>query len=71
MNLAWTISYIIWFLTSSQSDLKEKLLATGDEHLEEGNTWGDTTWGTVNGIGENRLGKILMKVRNELQEESK
>lgn len=37
-------------------DLKEKLLATGDEHLEEGNTWGDTTWGTVNGIGENRLG---------------
>lgn len=52
-------------------DLKEKLLATGDEHLEEGNTWGDTTWGTVNGIGENRLGKILMKVRKELQEESK
>jgi ribA/ribD-fused uncharacterized protein len=52
-------------------DLKEKLLATGDEHLEEGNTWGDTTWGTVNGIGENRLGRILMKVRNELQEESK
>ena len=44
-------------------DLKEKLLATGDEHLEEGNTWGDTTWGTVNGIGENRLGIILMKVR--------
>lgn len=52
-------------------DLKEKLLATGDEHLEEGNTWGDTTWGTVNGIGENRLGIILMKVRKELQEESK
>ena len=52
-------------------DLKEKLLATGDEHLEEGNTWGDTTWGTVNGIGENRLGRILMKVRKELQEESK
>lgn len=52
-------------------DLKEKLLATGDEHLEEGNTWGDTTWGTVNGIGENMLGKILMRVRDELREESK
>ena len=52
-------------------DLKEKLLATGNEHLEEGNTWGDTTWGTVNGIGENRLGRILMKVRKKLQEESK
>ena len=56
--------------TGRKIDL-EKLLATGDEHLEEGNTWGDTTWGTVNGIGENRLGRILMKVRKELQEESK
>ena len=44
-------------------DLKEKLLATGDELLEEGNTWGDKVWGTVNGKGENNLGKILMDVR--------
>ena len=29
------------------------------------------TSGTVNGIGENRLGRILMKVRKELQEGSK
>lgn len=50
-------------------DLKQKLLATGDEHLEEGNTWGDRIWGTVNGVGENRLGKILMKVREELRTE--
>ena len=49
-------------------DLKEKLLATGDEYLEEGNTWGDTIWGTVDGVGENRLGKILMRVRDELNE---
>ena len=49
-------------------DLKEKLLATGDESLEEGNTWGDTIWGTVDGVGENRLGKILMRVRDELNE---
>lgn len=48
-------------------DLKIKLLATGNEHLEEGNTWGDKIWGTVNGVGENRLGKILMKVREELR----
>lgn len=39
-----------------------------DEHLEEGNTWGDTIWGTVDGVGENRLGKILMRVRDELNE---
>ena len=46
------------------SDLREKLLDTGDEYLEEGNTWGDKVWGTVNGEGENNLGKILMEVRD-------
>lgn len=48
-------------------DLKEKLLETGNEKLEEGNTWGDKIWGTVDGIGENRLGKILMQIRDELK----
>lgn len=47
--------------------LREMLLATGDAYLEEGNTWGDRTWGTVNGIGANHLGRILMDVREELQ----
>lgn len=46
--------------------LREKLIATGNEELVEGNTWGDKIWGVVNGEGENRLGKILMKVREEL-----
>lgn len=50
-------------------ELKVKLLATGDEHLEEGNTWGDRIWGTVYGVGENRLGKILMQVRDKLRAE--
>lgn len=53
---------------SQNPDLKEKLLATGDKLLEEGNTWGDVVWGTVDGVGENRLGKILMRVRSELAE---
>lgn len=48
-------------------DLKEKLVNTGYELLEEGNTWGDRIWGTVNGSGENRLGRILMKVREKLK----
>lgn len=47
-------------------DLRAKLLATGDEILVEGNTWGDRIWGAVNGVGENRLGRILMRVRSEL-----
>lgn len=48
-------------------DLADKLLATGDAYLEEGNTWGDRIWGTVNGQGKNLLGGILMTVREELR----
>ena len=55
---------------SQNEDLKIKLLATGDQHLEEGNTWGDRIWGTVNGEGQNHLGKILMRVRDELSKNS-
>ena len=49
-------------------ELREKLLATGDEELIEGNTWNDRFWGVCNGEGENKLGKLLMKIRKELQE---
>ena len=47
--------------------LSPLLIDTEDEELQEGNWWGDTFWGTVNGKGENHLGKILMKVRTELR----
>ena len=34
--------------------------------IVEWNNWGDKIWGkTLNGIGENHLGKILMKIRDE------
>ena len=46
--------------------LKKKLLDTGKATLIEGNTWGDRYWGQVNGEGKNMLGKILMRVREEL-----
>ena len=46
--------------------LARLLLATGDAYLEEGNWWHDTTWGVCNGVGKNKLGKILMRVREEL-----
>ena len=51
----------------SMSPLKEMLLMTGQQELIEGNRWGDTFWGVCNGKGQNHLGKILMKVRSELQ----
>jgi ribA/ribD-fused uncharacterized protein len=50
------------------ADLRKQLLATGDSELIEGNVWGDTYWGVCQGKGENHLGKLLMEVRQELQE---
>ncbi len=50
-------------------DLEEKLLATGDVELIEGNRWGDTFWGMSKGEGRNELGKILMKVRETCRNE--
>jgi len=53
-------------------ELAARLVATGDMVLVEGNHWGDTFWGvdTRTGQGENHLGKILMKVREELKKDS-
>ena len=47
--------------------LAEKLLATGVAELVEGNYWHDHYWGVCNGTGQNKLGKILMAVRNEIR----
>ena len=52
-------------------ELRRKLLATGKQELVEGNYWGDTFWGVDSKKGgTNKLGKILMKVRKELRDES-
>lgn len=56
--------------------LKQKLLATGDEELVEGNYWHDNTWGNCSCekckdiVGRNMLGNILMKLRTEFMEEN-
>ena len=47
--------------------LAQRLVETWPMVLEEGNHWGDKYWGICNGEGENRLGKILMQVRDELR----
>jgi N-glycosidase YbiA len=48
-------------------DLAAQLIATGDEELIEGNTWGDTFWGVRNNVGENHLGELLMRIRTRLK----
>lgn len=49
---------------------RKNLIATGNKHIQEGNKWGDTFWGVSlhNGRGQNNLGKIIMKIRDELRE---
>ena len=48
------------------TDLAIKLLGTKPARLVEGNWWGDEYWGVCNGVGKNRLGELLMKVRDEI-----
>lgn len=49
-------------------DLKDMLLATDNAYLEETNSWGDTYWGKdEDGQGENKLGQILMGVRETIR----
>lgn len=49
--------------------LKDLLLATGDRLLVEGNWHNDTYWGVclTKHIGSNRLGALLMRLRDELR----
>lgn len=52
---------------------RERLLATGDAILVEGNHWHDNFWGDcccpdcLDVDGANHLGKILMRVRDEIR----
>lgn len=47
-----------------QEELLQKLLTIKGEIVER-NNWGDTYWGVCNGKGQNQLGKLLMKIRDE------
>jgi ribA/ribD-fused uncharacterized protein len=47
-------------------ELGQKLLATGDAELVEGNQHRDRFWGVCGGEGQNWLGRILMELRAEL-----
>lgn len=59
------------------NNLKELLLATGTEELIEGNWWHDNCWGDCSCErckdikGQNNLGKILVRVREEIRNEDK
>ena len=53
---------------SQNQSLTHDLLKTDGYFLIEGNNWSDFYWGVCNGKGKNKLGNILMKIREELKE---
>lgn len=53
-------------------NFRKRLIETGDMILIEGNWWHDNFWGTCvcdqcGNVGENNLGKLLMKIREEFK----
>lgn len=65
------MSHILSLKFRQNPNLGNLLIATGDAELIEGNHWQDTYWGVCDGVGENRLGKLLMQVRRELRLEAR
>jgi len=57
------MSQIVFSKFYHNTDIRQALLQTGDAYLEETNYWGDVYWGVCRGKGENKLGEILMKIR--------
>lgn len=63
---------LVWEKFEQNSELRDKLLATGSTELVEGNWWHDTFWGVCfcqkcwDQKGKNMLGFILMEVRDML-----
>lgn len=51
----------------SDPGLRDKLIATGSAELIEGNNHWDRYWGVCRGEGQNKLGKLLMRVREEVK----
>ena len=54
-------------------NLRAKLIATGDEPIQEGNHWNDKFWGVYlpTGEGENHLGELVMKIREDIKKGNK
>jgi N-glycosidase YbiA len=62
------MEYLLRQKFTPDSDLAYRLVNTGEAELIEGNKWNDTFWGVdlKTNLGANHLGKMLMKIRGEL-----
>ena len=77
-NIKYQVMYdIVKAKFELNKDLRQQLLATGTEELIEGNWWHDNCWGDCSCErckdikGQNNLGKILMRIREEVRNEDK
>ena len=72
-SLSFNIYDVCYAKFTQDENLKSRLLATGDKELVEGNAHNDRCWGmtydknTKSWVGENRLGIVLMKLREDLK----
>jgi ribA/ribD-fused uncharacterized protein len=73
------MEHVLWLKLEQHPELKEKLVATGDATIIEDSTrrprgsglfWGSALQGG-RWVGENRLGKMWMKLRDELRSVSR
>ena len=66
-EVRWDIMYDLNCQKYSILEFGDLLLGTGNMYIEETNVWNDTYWGVCHGKGKNKLGKILMAIREDLQ----
>lgn len=65
-SIKMDIMHQLLVLKFSDPYFKNKLIRIKDYYIEETNWWGDTYWGVCNGVGENNLGKLIMKIAKAL-----
>ena len=59
------VMYQLLKLKFSDPYLVSLLIMTPDDDIVEHNTWNDTFWGVCNGRGEDNLGKLIRKIKQE------
>jgi hypothetical protein len=69
IRLAVMLQGLRYKFSKSNPILRQKLLDTGDQYIQEGNSWGDSFWGYcfTDEMGKNHLGRLLMQVRFEIR----
>jgi ribA/ribD-fused uncharacterized protein len=59
---------VLWAKFRQNATLEQMLLDTDDWYIEETNWWNDNFWGVCDtDLGQNNLGKTLMRVRNGIR----